>query len=82
MSAPSWQDTCGICGGQRWWPSKVHDLKVCYECSGGDPLAALVILARRAGATSIAQAQAWATAVADSAVPSSTCLMEANVLRG
>jgi hypothetical protein len=60
MSLTTWEDTCSLCQQSRWWLSRVHDYKVCWWCSNGDPLAALVILARRGSPGAIKRAQSWA----------------------
>ena len=59
MSLVSWTDTCGICLQSRWWPSRVHDYKVCWWCSEGDPMKAIIILARRGSPGAIKRAQGW-----------------------
>jgi hypothetical protein len=43
----SWDVVCGRCGSQRFWPSRVPTLQVCYDCAQGDPWGALECLARR-----------------------------------
>jgi hypothetical protein len=60
MSHATWIDTCSLCGQSRWWPSQVSDYKVCWWCSNGDPMAALVILARRGHVGMIRRAEQWA----------------------
>ena len=57
MSLVSWADTCSLCDGTRFWPSKSGYL-VCYTCHP-DPLAALVILARRGSVGAIRRAEGW-----------------------
>lgn len=67
MSIHSWADTCGICDGTRFWPSK-SGYKVCYTCNP-DPLAALVILARRGSVGAIRRAERWAKVETDGEHP-------------
>ena len=53
-----WDDSCGRCGNSRlWWRSRMGYL-VCMVCSK-DPLAALEVLARRAGSDAVQQVQRW-----------------------
>ena len=61
---PTFAETCGICGNDRYfWTSKTG-YRVCMSCSGPDPLAALELLARRAVGTHAVQAvQRWRTEV-------------------
>jgi hypothetical protein len=59
----NWADTCGLCDGTRFWPSK-SGYKVCFTCHP-DPLQALIILARRASVGAIRRAERWAQVEAD-----------------
>jgi hypothetical protein len=54
----TWPDTCGVCLGTRWWPSR-SGYFVCAICTP-DPLAALAILARRSGSAAVRRAASWA----------------------
>jgi hypothetical protein len=45
------------------WPSRVYDMKACWECSGGNALVALTILAQWQSAEAVARAQSWAEAM-------------------
>ena len=76
MWMQNWQEQCGVCGHSRWWPSRVYDLKVCWWCSGGNPLTALTVLARRSGTAAVRRAQAWAEASGLRAAPYLTPSME------
>lgn len=59
MLMGKWQDQCWICEGTRFWISKTG-YKVCMRCSGpDDPLAALVVLARRAGNAAVKRVESW-----------------------
>ena len=57
MSFTTWADTCSLCQQSRWWPSRSGYL-VCYTCHP-DPLAALVVLARRGSVGAIRRAEEW-----------------------
>lgn len=63
MSHGTWQDTCGICGSTKFWPSS-SGYKICYGCTP-DPLAALIVLARRGSVGAIRRAERWAGVEAD-----------------
>jgi hypothetical protein len=60
---PSWENTCSLrtlqCGSTRFWTSRTG-YQVCYACTHGDPLAGLIVLARRSGSEAVARAQGWA----------------------
>jgi hypothetical protein len=59
----TWQDHCGVCLGTRWWPSRIYGLKICWWCSGGNPMTALITLARYGGPDAVQAAQRWADRV-------------------
>jgi hypothetical protein len=55
-----WQDQCGVYLGTRWWPSRIRDYQVCWWCTDGNPLQALVVLARRQSSAAVARAECLA----------------------
>jgi hypothetical protein len=81
MSFTTWVDTCSLCDGTRFWPSRFN-YKVCMTCCP-DPLEALIILARRSGATAVKRAERWAAAeVREEIGQKDTCTLEFNGVVG
>jgi hypothetical protein len=58
-----WHETCARCGNTLWWWRSRHGYRVCMVCAK-DPMAALEVLARRAGAQEVYQVRAWQAATA------------------
>jgi hypothetical protein len=58
----SWAETCSRCQGTRFWPSRSGYL-VCWWCAEGDPLTALLVLARRQPGC-VAQVESWLAGLA------------------
>jgi hypothetical protein len=64
MNRQGWEEICSLCQQSRWWVS-ASGYRVCWTCTEGDPLTALIILARRRSAEAVQQVQRWVESVAD-----------------